>query len=135
LIIELYRVIHQIDDTPYYAVVKAQICWKNVGVAFIRKWRLRHRPVPVVWRKLSIASSPSRACRGANGEAREQQTRSSLHEEFKRRIQNAVRIVICRYCGDVVLGAARLCQINMRKVDGWRTLARKSIDQPIDLAA
>ena len=37
--------IHQIDDTPYYAVVKAQICWKNVGVAFIRKWRLRHRPV------------------------------------------------------------------------------------------
>jgi hypothetical protein len=37
LIIELYRVIHQIDDTPYYAVVKAQICWKNVGVAFIRK--------------------------------------------------------------------------------------------------
>ena len=26
-------------------------------------------------------------------------------------------------------------QINMRKVDGWRTLARKSIDQAIDLAA
>ena len=31
LIIELYRVIHQIHDTPYYAVVKAQICWKNVA--------------------------------------------------------------------------------------------------------
>jgi hypothetical protein len=92
-------------------------------------------PSPVVWRKLAIASSPSRACRGANGEAREQQTRSSLHEEFKRRIQNADRIAICRYCGDVVLALLAFGQINMRKVDGWRTLARKSIDQPIDLAA
>ena len=26
-------------------------------------------------------------------------------------------------------------QISMRKVDGWRTLAAKPIDQPIDLAA
>src|SRR5262249_45366578 len=26
-------------------------------------------------------------------------------------------------------------QINMRKVDGWRTLAKTSIGQPIDLAA
>ena len=26
-------------------------------------------------------------------------------------------------------------QINMRKVDGWQTLATKPSDQPIDLAA
>jgi putative transposase len=26
-------------------------------------------------------------------------------------------------------------QINMRKVDGWQTLATKPVDQPIDLAA
>jgi putative transposase len=26
-------------------------------------------------------------------------------------------------------------QINMRKVDGWQTLAAKPIDQPIDLVA
>jgi len=26
-------------------------------------------------------------------------------------------------------------QINMRKIDGWQTLATKPIDQPIDLAA
>jgi putative transposase len=26
-------------------------------------------------------------------------------------------------------------QINMRKVDGWQTLAKTTIDQPIDLAA
>jgi putative transposase len=26
-------------------------------------------------------------------------------------------------------------QINMRKVDGWRTLAKTSIGQPMDLAA
>jgi len=29
----------------------------------------------------------------------------------------------------------RTGQINMRKVDGWQTLATKPIDQPIDLAA
>lgn len=33
------------------------------------------------------------------------------------------------------IGTARLGQINMRKVDGWQTLATKPIDQPIDLAA
>jgi putative transposase len=26
-------------------------------------------------------------------------------------------------------------QISMRKIDGWRTLASKLLDQPIDLAA
>jgi putative transposase len=26
-------------------------------------------------------------------------------------------------------------QINMRKVDGWQTLATTTVDQPIDLAA
>jgi hypothetical protein len=33
------------------------------------------------------------------------------------------------------LGAACFRPINMRKVDGWQTLATKPIDQPIDLAA
>src|SRR5271168_4065519 len=35
-------------------------------------------PSPTLWRKLAIASLPSRACRRANGEAREQQTRSNV---------------------------------------------------------
>jgi putative transposase len=30
---------------------------------------------------------------------------------------------------------ARPGQINMRKVDGWQTLATRTLDQPIDLAA
>ena len=36
-------------------------------------------PSPTVWRKLAIACSPSRACRRANGEAREQRTRSNVY--------------------------------------------------------
>jgi hypothetical protein len=35
----------------------------------------------------------------------------------------------------VALKTREACQINMRKVDGWQTLATKPIDQPIDLAA
>jgi hypothetical protein len=32
---------------------------------------------------------------------------------------------------DAILGVARLQQINMRKVDGWQTLATASINQPM----
>jgi hypothetical protein len=49
--------------------------------------------------------------------------------------QNTDRAAIGRYHGDIVLGAARSGQINIRKVNGWQTLATKPIDQPIDLAA
>jgi hypothetical protein len=35
---------------------------------------------------------------------------------------------------DAILGVARSGQINMRKVDGWQTLATAPTDQPIDLA-
>ena len=99
--------IHQIDDTPYYAVVKAQICWKNVGVAFIRKWRLRHRPVSDCLeeagdRLFTFTRLPRSQWRGARTtNAIKVCTKSSSAE-------NADRIAIGRYCGDVVLGAARL---------------------------
>ena len=77
--------------------------------AFLRKWRLRHRPSPTVWRKLAIASLPLRACHRANGEVREQQMRSNVCTKSSNgRIKNADRIAISRYGGDVVLGAARL---------------------------
>ena len=36
---------------------------------------------------------------------------------------------------NVVLGLLASGQINMRKVDGWKTLAEIPIAQPIDLAA
>ena len=55
-------------------------------------------------------------------------------------------VVIVREDGQTVLLSAETAamlfrallacgQINMRKVDGWQTLATKTIDQPIDLAA
>jgi putative transposase len=58
-----------------------------------------------------------------------------LHEEFKRRIKT--RTVLPSADTAAMLFSALLAsgQINMRKVDGWRTLATKPIDQPIDLAA
>jgi hypothetical protein len=49
--------------------------------------------------------------------------------------QDADRAAVGRYSGDVVLALHASGQINMRKVDGWRSLATKPIDQPIDLAA
>jgi hypothetical protein len=39
------------------------------------------------------------------------------------------------YDGIVALALLASGQINMRKVDGWQTLATKPIDQPIDLTA
>jgi putative transposase len=113
-------------------VVKAQICWKNVGVALIRKWRLRHRPVTGCLeeagdRLFTFTRLPRSQWRGA---------RTTNAIKFARRVQAPdskrgpyCRLQILRRC------CSGRCQINMRKIDGWRTLARKSIDQPIDLAA
>ena len=44
--------------------------------------------------------------------------------------QDADRAAIGRFWALLASG-----QINMRKIDGWQTLATKPIDQPIDLAA
>ena len=38
-------------------------------------------------------------------------------------------------CHTITLLVLATGQINIRKVDGWQTLATKPIDQPIDLAA
>ena len=49
--------------------------------------------------------------------------------------QNPDRAAVPGDRGGAVLGAARLRQITMRKVDGWQTLATKPADAVIDLAA
>jgi putative transposase len=56
-----------------------------------------------------------------------------LHEEFKRRIKT--QTVLPSADTAAMLFWAQLRQINMRKVDGWQTLAVKPSNQPIDLAA
>ncbi|MGD0848290.1 IS256 family transposase [Bradyrhizobium sp.] len=104
--------------------------------AFIRKWRLKHRAVadsleeagdrlftfarlpPSQWRSLRTTNAIER-----------------LHEEFKRRIKTQTVLPSADTAAMLFWALLASGQINMRKVDGWQTLATKPVDQPIDLAA
>jgi transposase-like protein len=104
--------------------------------AFIRKWRLKHRAVadsleeagdrlftfarlpPSQWRSLRTTNAIER-----------------LHEEFKRRIKTQTVLPSSDTAAMMFWALLASGQINMRKVDGWQTLATKPIDQTIDLAA
>ena len=104
--------------------------------AFIRKWRLKHRAVadsleeagerlftftrlpPSQWRSLRTTNAIER-----------------LHEEFKRRIKTQTVLPSADTAAMLFWALLASGQINMRKVDGWQTLATKPIDKPIDLAA
>jgi transposase-like protein len=102
--------------------------------AFIRKWRLKHRavadsleeagerlftftrPPPSQWRSVRTTNAIER-----------------LHEEFKRRIKTQTVLPSADTAAMLFWALLASGQINMRKVDGWQTLATKPIDQPIDL--
>ena len=104
--------------------------------AFIRKWRLKHRAVadsleeagdrlftftrlpPDQWRSVRTTNAIER-----------------LHEEFKRRIKTQTVLPSADTAAMLFWALLASGQINMRKVDGWQTLATTTIDQPIDLAA
>jgi hypothetical protein len=58
-----------------------------------------------------------------------------LHEEFKRRIKTQIVLRSADTAAMLFWALLASGQINMRKVNGWQTLATKPIDQPIDLAA
>ena len=58
-----------------------------------------------------------------------------LHEEFKRRIKTQTVLPSAETAAMLFWALLASGQINMRKVDGWQTLATPPIDQPIDLAA
>jgi hypothetical protein len=58
-----------------------------------------------------------------------------LHEEFKRRIKTQAVLPSADTAAMLFWALLASGQINMRKVDGWQTLATKPIDQPIDRAA
>ena len=93
-------------------------------------------PLPTAWRKPASACSPSPACRRANGAAlRTTNAIERLHEEFKRRIKTQTVLPSAETAAMLFWALLASGQINMRKVDGWQTLATKPIDQPIDLAA
>jgi hypothetical protein len=58
-----------------------------------------------------------------------------LHEEFKRRIKTQTVLPSADTAAMLFWALLASGQINMRKVDGWQSLATTPIDQPIDLAA
>ena len=104
--------------------------------AFIRKWRLRHRAVADSLeeagdRLFSFTRLPPSQWRSA----RTTNAIERLHEEFKRRIKTQTVLPSADTAAMLFWALLASGQINMRKVDGWQTLATKPIDQPIDLAA
>ena len=117
-----------------YAVTREEIEARRQ--AFIRKWRLKHRAVAdsleeAGERLFSFTRLPPsqwRSVRTTNAIER-------LHEEFKRRIKTQTVLPSADTAAMLFWALLASGQINMRKVDGWQTLATKPIDQPIDLAA
>src|SRR5512139_473802 len=104
--------------------------------AFIRKWRLKHRAVADSLeeagdRLFTFARLPPSQWRSA----RTTNAIERLHEEFKRRIKTQTVLPSADTAAMLFWALLASGQINMRKVDGWQTLATKPIDQPIDLAA
>jgi putative transposase len=106
--------------------------------AFIRKWRLKHRAVADSLEEASdrlftfarLPPSQWRSARTTNAIER-------LHEEFKRRIKTQTVLPSADTAAMLFWALLASGQINMRKVDGWQTLATKpAVQVPgIDLAA
>src|SRR5437016_1871691 len=104
--------------------------------AFIRKWRIKHRAVADSLEEAGerlftftrLPPSQWRSVRTTNAIER-------LHEEFKRRIKTQTVLPSADTAAMLFWALLASGQINMRKADGWQTLATKPIDRPIDLAA
>jgi putative transposase len=104
--------------------------------AFIRKWRLKHHAVADSLEEAGerlfaftrLPPSQWRSVRTTNAIER-------LHEEFKRRIKTQTVLPSADTAAMLFWALLASGQINMRKVDGWKTLATPPIAQPIDLAA
>ncbi|HEY6257941.1 MAG TPA: IS256 family transposase [Xanthobacteraceae bacterium] len=104
--------------------------------AFMRKWRIKHSPVADSLEEAGerlftftrLSPDQWRSVRTTNAIER-------LHEEFKRRIKTQTMLPSADTAAMLFWALLASGQINMRKVDGWQTLAITPIDQPIDLAA
>jgi transposase-like protein len=104
--------------------------------AFLRKWRLRHRAVAdsleeagdALFAFTRLPPSQWRSARTTNAIER-------LHEEFKRRIKTQTVLPSADTAAMLFWALLASGQINMRKVDGWQTLATKVVDRAVDLAA
>ena len=117
-----------------YATTRGEI--ETRRKAFLRKWRLKHKAVADSLQEAGdrlftftrLPPSQWRSIRTTNAIER-------LHEEFKRRIKTQTVLPSAATAAMLFWALLASGQINMRKVDGWQTLATAPIDQPIDLAA
>ena len=104
--------------------------------AFIRKWRLKCRAVAdsleeAGERLFTFTRLPP----GQWKSARTTNAIERLHEEFKRRIKTQTLLPSAETAAMLFWALLAAGQIQMRKVDGWHTLAEPLSDHPIDLAA
>lgn len=104
--------------------------------AFIRKWRLKCRAVADSLeeagdRLFSFTRLPPSQWKSA----RTTNAIERLHEEFKRRIKTQTVLPSAETAAMLFWALLASGQINMRKVNGWKTLPQKPIDLPLDLAA
>src|SRR5689334_19417289 len=95
--------------------------------AFIRKWRLKHRPVADSLeeagdRLFTFAQLPPSQWRSA----RTTNAIERLHEEFKRRIKTQTVLPSAETAAMLFWALLASGQINMRKVDGWQTFATRT---------
>lgn len=103
--------------------------------AFLRKWRVKCREVAnsleeggeQLFTFTRLPPSQWKSARTTNAIER-------LHEEFKRRIKTQTVLPSAETAAMLFWGLLAAGQIRLRKVDGWRTLARQ-LAEPIDLAA
>jgi transposase-like protein len=117
-----------------YAKSKTEVETKRK--AFLRKWRLKHRPVAdsleeagdKLFTFTRFPSGQWKSIRTSNAIER-------LHEEFKRRIKTQTVLPCAETAAMLFWALLASGQIIMRKVDGWESLTEKPSDQLIDLAA
>jgi transposase-like protein len=130
--------LHEEITADYNDMIYAATCEEIEArhKAFIRKWRLKHRAVADSLQEAGdrlftftrLPPSQWKSARTTNAIER-------LHEEFKRRIKTQTVLPSADTAAMLFWALLASGQINMRKIDGWKTLATKPIDQPIDLAA
>ena len=130
--------LHEEITADYSDMIYATTCEEIEArrKAFIRKWRLKLRAVADSLEEAGerlfaftrLPPSQWKSARTTNAIER-------LHEEFKRRIKTQTVLPSADTAAMLFWALLASGQINMRKVDGWQTLATKPIDQPIDLAA
>jgi transposase-like protein len=104
--------------------------------AFIRKWRLKCRAVADSLQEAGERLFTfTRLPPGQWKSARTTNAIERLHEEFRRRIKTQTLLPSAETAAMLFWALLAAGQIQMRKVDGWLTLAEPLSDHPIDLAA